>query len=167
MTARVPGTTEVISGVGHTKHDVRVVILDGFARTEIEEVFQNDTSQVLEGRYVFPLPPDATISRLALWVGSNLVEGEIVEKKRAAAVFNEIVEDTVRPRDPALLEWVAGGDLSLRIFPIPAKSSRRVLLAYNQALAESGAIMEYVIDKYGRGRLVPKPGSPEKLRYLY
>ena len=34
-------------------------------------------------------------------------------------------------------------------------------------LAESGAIMEYVIDKYGRGRLVPKPGSPEKLRYLY
>jgi glutathione S-transferase len=34
-------------------------------------------------------------------------------------------------------------------------------------LAESGAIMEYVIEKYGRGRLVPKPGSPEKLRYLY
>ena len=34
-------------------------------------------------------------------------------------------------------------------------------------LAESGAIMEYVIEKYGRGRLVPKPGSPERLRYIY
>jgi glutathione S-transferase len=34
-------------------------------------------------------------------------------------------------------------------------------------LAESGAIIEYVLEKYGRGRLVPKPGSPEKLRYLY
>ncbi|HUQ24527.1 MAG TPA: glutathione binding-like protein, partial [Burkholderiales bacterium] len=34
-------------------------------------------------------------------------------------------------------------------------------------LAESGAIMEYVLEKYGRGRLVPRAGTPEKLRYLY
>jgi len=34
-------------------------------------------------------------------------------------------------------------------------------------LAESGAIMEYVLEKFGRGRLVPKPASPEKLRYTY
>jgi len=34
-------------------------------------------------------------------------------------------------------------------------------------LAESGAIMEYVLEKYGRGRLVPKPASPEKLRYTF
>ena len=59
-------------------------------------------------------------------------------------VVNEIVEDTVRPRDPALLEWLAGGDLSLRIFPIPAKSSRKVLLAYNQALNESGGRVRYI-----------------------
>jgi glutathione S-transferase len=34
-------------------------------------------------------------------------------------------------------------------------------------LAESGAIMEYVLEKYGRGRLVPKPASPERLRYTF
>ena len=34
-------------------------------------------------------------------------------------------------------------------------------------LAESGAIMEYVLEKYGRGRLVPKPNTPEKVRYTY
>jgi len=34
-------------------------------------------------------------------------------------------------------------------------------------LAESGAIMEYVLERYGGGRLVPKPGTPEKLRYVY
>jgi len=34
-------------------------------------------------------------------------------------------------------------------------------------LAESGAIMEYVLEKYGRGRLMPKPNSPERLRYTY
>ena len=34
-------------------------------------------------------------------------------------------------------------------------------------LAESGAIMEYVLERYGGGRLVPKPGTPEKVRYIY
>ena len=56
---------------------------DGFARTEVEEVFQNDTPRVLEGRYLFPVPPDASVSRLALWVGEQLVEGEIVERQLA------------------------------------------------------------------------------------
>lgn len=34
-------------------------------------------------------------------------------------------------------------------------------------LAESGAIVEYILDRYGHGRLVPPAGTPERLRYLY
>ena len=34
-------------------------------------------------------------------------------------------------------------------------------------LAESGAIVEYLADKYGAGRLAPAPGTPERLRYTY
>jgi len=34
-------------------------------------------------------------------------------------------------------------------------------------LAESGAIIEYLVEKYGGGRLVPAAGTPEKLRYNY
>jgi glutathione S-transferase len=34
-------------------------------------------------------------------------------------------------------------------------------------LAESAAIIEYVVDRYGAGRLVPPAGSPERLRYTY
>jgi glutathione S-transferase len=34
-------------------------------------------------------------------------------------------------------------------------------------LAESGAITEYLLEKYGMGRLMPKPGTPEKVRYTY
>src|ERR1700704_5552687 len=34
-------------------------------------------------------------------------------------------------------------------------------------VAESGAIMEYLIDRYGSGRLRPPPGTPERLRYTY
>jgi glutathione S-transferase len=34
-------------------------------------------------------------------------------------------------------------------------------------IAESGAIIEYLVDRYGNGRLIPAPGSPERLCYAY
>ena len=34
-------------------------------------------------------------------------------------------------------------------------------------IAESGAITEYLIDRYGQGRLAPAVGTPERLRYTY
>ncbi|WP_407157410.1 glutathione S-transferase family protein [Bradyrhizobium sp. STM 3557] len=34
-------------------------------------------------------------------------------------------------------------------------------------IAESGAIIEYLVETYGGGRLIPPPGTPERLRYTY
>ena len=34
-------------------------------------------------------------------------------------------------------------------------------------VAESGAIIEYLIGKYGDGRMIPPAGTPERLRYTY
>ena len=34
-------------------------------------------------------------------------------------------------------------------------------------VAESGAIIEYLIERYGQGRLIPAAGTPQRLRYTY
>ena len=34
-------------------------------------------------------------------------------------------------------------------------------------LAESGAILEYLVETYGNGRFAPKHGTPERLHYTY
>jgi glutathione S-transferase len=34
-------------------------------------------------------------------------------------------------------------------------------------IAESGAIVEYLVEKYGNGRFIPPAGTPERLRYRY
>jgi len=36
-----------------------------------------------------------------------------------------------------------------------------------QVLAESGAIIEYLAERYGEGRMAPVAGTPERLRYRY
>ena len=37
----------------------------------------------------------------------------------------------------------------------------------DKTLAESGAILEYLVETYGKGRLAPPSGTPERLRYTY
>ena len=37
----------------------------------------------------------------------------------------------------------------------------------NITVAESGAIVEYLVERHGGGRLVPPAGTPERLRYSY
>ena len=34
-------------------------------------------------------------------------------------------------------------------------------------VAESGAIVEYLLERYGNGRMIPPPGTPERRRYTY
>jgi glutathione S-transferase len=42
-----------------------------------------------------------------------------------------------------------------------------VITEDGRTIAETGAIIEYLIEKYGHGRLIPPPGSDERLRYTY
>ena len=64
-------------------------------------------------------------------------------------------------RDPATL--LAPPELR-RVHPL-GKSP--VITDGAHTVAESGAIIEYLLDAHGNGRLRPPAGSPERLRYTY
>jgi glutathione S-transferase len=42
-----------------------------------------------------------------------------------------------------------------------------VIVDGNATVAESGAIIEYLMEHYGQGRLLPPAGTPQRLRYTY
>jgi glutathione S-transferase len=64
-------------------------------------------------------------------------------------------------RDPKTM--LAPPELS-RVHPL-GKSP--VITDGDTVVAETGAIVEYLLDRYGEGRLRPEPGTPEFLRYRY
>jgi ferric-dicitrate binding protein FerR (iron transport regulator)/tetratricopeptide (TPR) repeat protein len=160
LRARRPGDRSEERPLALASHKVTVRIVGNVARTEIEEVFRNDTGHELEGIYRFPLPPDARISRLALDVDGKMEEGAFVEKDRAAKIWRGVIRNATRPaerrpneeyvwvpgpwRDPALLEWQRGGRFELRIFPIPARGERRIVIGYTQLLPRRGDGRRYV-----------------------
>jgi len=111
---------------------VSVRIAGNVALTRIEESFYNSTGNTLEGTFYFPLPAGASISRFAMVVDSGeLVEGEVVERRKARAIFESILRQR---RDPALLEWMEGNTFKTRIFPINPHSHKKIILEYTQLL---------------------------------
>jgi hypothetical protein len=110
---------------------VDVYIQDGFARTTIDQTFFNESEARLEGTFHFPLPPDASLSRLAMYVDGKLMEGGMAERGHARQVFETIVNTK---RDPALLEWLDGRTFRMRVFPLEGRQEKRILLSYVQRL---------------------------------
>ncbi len=113
------------------KYHVDVHIEDGFARTTIDQTYFNASQRRLEGTFHFPLPPDASLSRLAMYVNGQLMEGGMAERDFARQTFESIVR---KMQDPALLEWVDGSTFKMRVFPLEARQEKRIVLSYTQRL---------------------------------
>jgi ferric-dicitrate binding protein FerR (iron transport regulator)/tetratricopeptide (TPR) repeat protein len=113
------------------KYHIDVHIEDGFARTTIDQTYFNNENQRMEGTFYFPLPPDASLSRLAMYVEGNLMEGGMAEREQAANAYETI---RYQNRDPALLEWVDGSVFKMRVFPLEARQEKRIVLSYTQRL---------------------------------
>ncbi|HWE94098.1 MAG TPA: VIT domain-containing protein [Tepidisphaeraceae bacterium] len=129
LVARDPSGQETTLSLRSYHIDVHME--DGFARTTIDQTYFNDDVHRAEGTFYFPLPPDASLSRLAMYVDGNLMEGGMTERDYARKVYDSIVTTM---RDPALLEWVDGTTFKMRVFPLEPRQEKRIILSYTQRL---------------------------------
>lgn len=118
-------------------HDLQisVKVVGHVATTTWDLTVHNPQDRILEGELVFPLGEGQTVTRFAMDVNGRLREGVVVEKAKGRKAFEEIVRRGV---DPGLLEKTAGNSFKARVYPIPAKGYKRVVLAYEQELADAG-----------------------------
>ncbi len=104
------------------------------AFTELHLTFENPRNEIIEGRFRIGLPPGAALSRFAMKIGDAWQEGEVVERQRARRVYEDFLH---RRQDPALLEQEAGNEFSARVFPIPARGRKELIVSYSHAMARS------------------------------
>ncbi|MDH5676801.1 MAG: VIT domain-containing protein [Myxococcales bacterium] len=131
--ARAPFSLTASDGTGLALRalQAKVVLEPPLAFTQLELAFDNPEDRRLEGRFEIALPKEASISRLALQIGEHYQEGEVVERQRAHVAYEEALHER---RDPALLERDAGNQYRLRIFPIEARETKRLIVSYSQTL---------------------------------
>jgi Ca-activated chloride channel family protein len=118
--------------------NVDVLVDNQHARVRVLQIFDSHAPQVLEGKYLFDLSPRASVSDFAVWDGDTRIPGVMMEKRRAGAVYASVKQQV----DPGLLQQddEHGGStaFSARLFPIPARGTKRVELEYTETLPVDG-----------------------------
>jgi len=120
------------TGLALVKLQGRAVVSDPLAFTELHLVFANPRDRVIEGNFSITLPQGATVSRFAMKLGDTWQEGEMVEKQAARRAYEDFLH---KKQDPALLEQGAGNAFTARVFPIPARGTKEIIVSYTQELA--------------------------------
>lgn len=111
------------------------VVAGPLAFTELHLSFENPQDRTIEGRFRITLPEGASISRLAMKIGSRWQEGEVVELKQARRIYEDFLHQRV---DPALLEQGEGNSFGARVFPIRARERKELIVSYSQEVRGEG-----------------------------
>ena len=140
-----------------TAHEVNVNIVNQVAQVEVEQVFYNGSRRQIEGTYYFPLPKGASISDFKMYADGKVLSGELLDKDKARKIYEDIVRRNI---DPALLEYVDHNLFSAKIFPIPPKKERKIVLKYSSLLEQDGGLVKFYYPLHGKigvGRFAPRP----------
>jgi tetratricopeptide (TPR) repeat protein len=126
---------------------IDVKVTGQIATTTFDIVFYNSLDRVLEGEFEFPLSDGQNISRYALEVNGKLREGVVAEKKEARIAFENTVRQNI---DPGLVEKTKGNNFRTRIYPIPSKGTKHVLIAIEQELDYRNGQFVYQLPIYAK-----------------
>jgi hypothetical protein len=140
-------TSSTGAGLALVELHARAVLDDPLAFTELHLVFENPEDRVLEGNFSITLPQGAAISRFAMKNERGWQEGEVVERQRARVAYEDFLH---RKQDPALLELSAGNEFNARVFPIPARGRKEIIVSYQQELTVA---TPYVLPLVGLPRI--------------
>lgn len=105
----------------------------GFARTRYELVFYNQFDCELEAEFEFPLQDNQTITSFALEVNGEMRPAVAVEKHQARIAYEATVR---RGIDPGLIEKVSGNLFKMRVYPLIAHATKRILFEVSSVLAQ-------------------------------
>ena len=129
------------SQIAIKSHQVQVIINNGFARTEVDQEFINTGDRDLEAVYSFPLPKQASLSELSLWINGREVVGEVLEKERAKKVYED---QKSKGKDTALAEKNDYKSFDINVYPVKVTEPTRVRLVYYQPLEIDLNVGRYV-----------------------
>ncbi len=113
-----------------------------FARTTVTTIYANPNAERIEADFLYTAPRGSVVTGFAYWYGKEKVVARVVEKGRAAKIYQYI---TSRMRDPALVEMIGKNAFRARIFPIEANADLKIEIQLAQTLpaTKTGALWTY------------------------
>jgi Ca-activated chloride channel family protein len=120
-------------------HRVTVDVEDGHAVTRVEQAFHNPHPFPVVGRYLFPVPPEAMLSRFEAVVDGQSQSAQHQDVTTTNAALYSVVAER---RDPSLLQYADWESVAFDL-SLPSSSTRQMELEYEQVLTSSGGLYHY------------------------
>ncbi len=120
-------------------HHVTVRIEDGHAVTRVEQEFYNPHDIPVDGRYLFPVPPEAILSRFEVTVDGQRQQAIRQDVAETNAALHAVIS---QQHDPSLLQYADWQSLALDLNLAPG-GSKRMTLEYEEVLLPSGGLYRY------------------------
>lgn len=134
-------------------HHVTVTINHDIAVTKVEQRFSNPWLDTLEGRYVFPLPPFASIYDFSVELDGRSVD---IQKMSGAQVEDYLKQAIYNQRDPSLLQYF-GWEFYAVDLVLPPLESTTMILKYREQISNQGGLHRYYYtlgtERYSSGPL--------------
>ena len=112
------------------------------ATTVVEMEFYNPKDQEVEAYQGFTLNRGQVITDFQLELNGKYREGSIEERWKARQAYSSIVGKRI---DPAILQMDWSNHYSLNIYPVAARSSRKVKFTIVQMMAEENQKLSYLL----------------------
>ncbi|MEE9320754.1 MAG: VIT and VWA domain-containing protein [Granulosicoccus sp.] len=120
---------------------VEVMIENGYAVTQVEQVFRNPHAQDADGIYSFPVPEGAAVGEFTYWIDGVPVQAEVLEKEAARKLHEA---EKQQGRETALVEQDAYRSFDVEVSPIRAGQDVRIRLVYLQQQSVDHSMGRYV-----------------------
>lgn len=112
------------------------------ATTMVEMEFYNSRDEEVEALQQFELKKGQVITAFQLDLNGKYRDGSIEERWKATRAYSSIVGKRI---DPAILQMDWQNRYSLRIYPIPAKSSRKITFTITQLMEADSNRLTYFL----------------------
>lgn len=122
-------------------HHADVVIDNGFARTEVLQTFFNPNDTDLEAIYAFPVPRDACLSEVTVYISENEIHGEVLPRAKAEQLYND---EKSKGGEAGLATKNGYQTFEFRVSPVRAQAETKLRFVYYQPLEIDTSVGRYV-----------------------
>jgi Vault protein inter-alpha-trypsin domain len=129
LSAGSPRNEKVTATLRIERLEARVVMRGELAETQATLTLSMDADprRRMEGRLVFPLPADCTVTGAALDIGDIMRPASITAKETAKRAYDSVVS---RMLDPCLVQLLPDSRVSVQVFPFADGKPRKLRLEF-------------------------------------
>ena len=128
-------------GLSLAEQHVSVVVQNGYAVTEVEQVFRNPHQRDLTAVYSFPVPEGAAVGEFSYWIDGQPIHAEVLEKEAARTLHQQ---QQATGNDTAIVEQDGFKTFDTEVSPVRAGQDARVRLVYLQRADVDHSMGRYV-----------------------